>query len=107
MPMAIERPVSVIMTVYNEAGSIGKLLSTLQNQTQPPAEIVIVDGGSSDETLSIISGWEGPGGQVKIIGLSRPGFNISQGRNAAIAAASHEIIAVTDAGTRLPADWLE
>jgi cellulose synthase/poly-beta-1,6-N-acetylglucosamine synthase-like glycosyltransferase len=38
---------------------------------------------------------------------SRPGANISQGRNAAIAAAEGEIIAVTDAGVRLAPQWLE
>jgi cellulose synthase/poly-beta-1,6-N-acetylglucosamine synthase-like glycosyltransferase len=38
---------------------------------------------------------------------SRPGANISQGRNAAIAAAQGEIIAVTDAGVRLDSRWLE
>jgi len=39
--------------------------------------------------------------------LTRPGTNISQGRNAAIAGASGEIIASTDAGVRLSPDWLE
>jgi glycosyltransferase involved in cell wall biosynthesis len=39
--------------------------------------------------------------------LSRPGTNISQGRNAAIAEASGEIIASTDAGVRLSPSWLE
>jgi hypothetical protein len=36
-----------------------------------------------------------------------PGSNISQGRNAAIAAASHPIIATTDAGVILSPGWLE
>jgi cellulose synthase/poly-beta-1,6-N-acetylglucosamine synthase-like glycosyltransferase len=39
--------------------------------------------------------------------LARPGTNISQGRNAAIAVASGEIIASTDAGVRLSPNWLE
>ncbi len=36
-----------------------------------------------------------------------PGCNISRGRNVAIEAAAGDIIAVTDAGVRLEADWLE
>jgi cellulose synthase/poly-beta-1,6-N-acetylglucosamine synthase-like glycosyltransferase len=39
--------------------------------------------------------------------LARPGTNISQGRNAAIAVATGEIIASTDAGVRLSPNWLE
>jgi len=39
--------------------------------------------------------------------LVRPGTNISQGRNAAIAEATGEIIASTDAGVRLSPNWLE
>ena len=36
----------------------------------------------------------------------RPAPTISQGRNAAFAHAGCEILAFTDAGVRLPADWL-
>jgi GT2 family glycosyltransferase len=39
--------------------------------------------------------------------LVHPGTNISQGRNAAIAEATGEIIASTDSGVRLSPDWLE
>jgi cellulose synthase/poly-beta-1,6-N-acetylglucosamine synthase-like glycosyltransferase len=39
--------------------------------------------------------------------LRQPAVNISEGRNAAIAAATGEVIAVTDAGVRLERGWLE
>jgi glycosyltransferase involved in cell wall biosynthesis len=39
--------------------------------------------------------------------IERPGSNISQGRNSAIAEASGEVIASTDAGVRLDPQWLE
>jgi cellulose synthase/poly-beta-1,6-N-acetylglucosamine synthase-like glycosyltransferase len=39
--------------------------------------------------------------------LKKPGSNISEGRNAAIAAATGDVIATTDAGVRLERDWLE
>ena len=39
--------------------------------------------------------------------LSQPGANISAGRNAGIRAASHDWIAVTDAGCRPDPQWLE
>lgn len=107
--MQANSPVSVIMTVYNEADNIEKVLRSLLGQTRRPDEIVVVDGGSDDGTPEIIErvAKEAAGGGAVVRCLSRPGANISQGRNAAIEAASHELIAATDAGVRLPPDWLE
>ena len=98
--------VSVIATVLNEAESIGILLDSLLAQARQPDEVVIVDGGSSDGTLSRLEHYA-EGAIVPVRVLSRPGCNISQGRNAAIEAAGGPIIAVTDAGVRLENDWLE
>jgi len=96
--------VSVIVTVKNEEAAIGRLLDSLLAQTLPPDEIVVVDGGSTDATVAIVQGYVGRGAPVRV--LVRPGCNISQGRNAAISAARHDLIASTDAGVRLAPNWL-
>ena len=95
--------VSVVMTVLNEAASLPAVLATLAAQTRGPDEVVVVDGGSRDGTVATLRGYQGP---LALTVLERPGANISQGRNAAIAAATGEVIAVTDAGVRLDATWL-
>jgi glycosyltransferase involved in cell wall biosynthesis len=97
--------VSVIATVLNEGPAIRRLLDSLADQSRPPDEVVIVDGGSSDDTLSILRDWAAAG-RLPLRILEQPGANISQGRNAAIAAASGELIVSTDAGVRLEPDWL-
>jgi GT2 family glycosyltransferase len=63
--------------------------------------VVIVDGGSSDGTLETLRAAEG------ITVLSEPGANIARGRNVAVRAAAHEVVAVTDADCVLAPDWLE
>jgi glycosyltransferase involved in cell wall biosynthesis len=98
--------VSVIATVLNEAGSIGPLLQSLSEQTRPPDEVVIVDGGSSDGTLETLHAMVTQVAYPLRV-LSRPGANISAGRNDAITAAQGPLIAVTDAGVRLDPTWLE
>lgn len=98
--------VSVIATVLNEASSIEALFQSLVGQTRLPDEIVIVDGGSKDGTLERLQAFV-QRSPVPLRVLSRPGANISAGRNAAIAAAQGEIIASTDAGVRLEHTWLE
>lgn len=96
------------MTVFNEADNIERVLQSLLAQTRRPDEVVIVDGGSRDGTPGIIDNFAATHeAELSIRLLYRPGCNISQGRNTAIKAASYEIIAATDAGTRLPATWLE
>jgi glycosyltransferase involved in cell wall biosynthesis len=98
------RSISIIITVLNEGESIRQLLDSLRGQSRQPDEIVLVDGGSSDDTLRIIAEYPE---DLPLRVLQEPGSNISQGRNIAIAAAKSEIIAATDAGVRIPSDWLE
>jgi len=95
----------VIATVKNEEHSIHRLLDSLATQTRLPDEVVIVDGGSTDDTVARIKTFA-QGSPVPIRLLVRPGYNISQGRNAAIKAAHGPLIASTDAGVRLSPDWL-
>jgi glycosyltransferase involved in cell wall biosynthesis len=97
--------VSVIATVYNEGESLYRLLDSLATQTRPPDEVVVCDGGSSDNTVAILESYRAHLPNLRV--LVKPGANISQGRNLAIAAAHGPIIAATDAGVRLAPAWLE
>ncbi len=96
--------ISLIATVLNEGASIRQLMESILAQTVPPDEIVIVDGGSHDDTVAILESYRG---RLPLRLLVAPGCTISAGRNRAIHAARGDIIAVTDAGVRLEATWLE
>ena len=101
--------ISLIMTMFNEAGNMGPLLGDIANQTLVPDEVVLVDGGSTDGTVDIIESMrpallqKGCDLRVEVVA----GANVPHGRNLAIAAATHECICVTDAGCRIDADWCE
>jgi glycosyltransferase involved in cell wall biosynthesis len=97
--------VSVILTVFNEGASIGRLLDSLKSQTRTPDEIVVVDGGSTDQTVETLR-TEAKNGSLSLRVLVEPGANISRGRNLAIQAAANELIASTDAGVQLSEEWL-
>jgi glycosyltransferase involved in cell wall biosynthesis len=96
--------VSVIATVKNEGDELRPLLDSLINQTYFASEIIICDGGSTDNTLSVLEEYKQ---YLPIKIIVAPGCNISRGRNLAIKAASNPIIAVTDAGVVLAPYWLE
>jgi len=101
----VREGISVIATVHNEGDTIHLLLDSLAAQSRPPDEVIICDGGSSDNTLEVLQGYL-ERGELPLRVIVRPGANISQGRNAAIAEARGPIIAVTDAGVRLAPGWL-
>ena len=97
--------VSVIVPVRDEEHSIRELLDSLLQQTRPPDEIVIADGGSIDATPQIIEQYINQGAPVRLLraGPALPG----RGRNVGAAAAKFDWLAFTDAGIRLDRDWLE
>ena len=96
--------ISVIVPVRNEEKSIAALLEALLQQTVSPAEIVITDGGSTDATTTIIQQFIDRGAPVRLIRTTSalPG----RGRNLAVAHATSEWLAFTDAGIEPQPDWL-
>ncbi len=97
---------TIILTVFNEEKTIRDLIDSILAQTQLPDEIIIVDGGSGDGTVSSI--------KYKVSSIKRPEFKIfvkkgnrSIGRNEAIKRSSAEIIAITDAGCILDKNWFK
>jgi glycosyltransferase involved in cell wall biosynthesis len=93
--------VSLVATVKDAGSHVEDFLSSLRAQTRQPDEVVIVDGGSTDGTLEILRR------ASDLTLLEEPGVNIARGRNIAVGAASHEVIAVSDADCVLSRDWLE
>ncbi|MEP7358952.1 MAG: glycosyltransferase [Anaerolineales bacterium] len=96
-------PITVILTVLNEDEAVRAVLDSLCAQTLAPAEVVVADGGSRDQTVAILESYAG---RLPVRIVMAPGANISQGRNAAIRAAAGDIVAVTDAGVRCEPEWL-
>ena len=102
------KKVTFITTALNEESTITQLLTSLLRQTRLPDEVIIVDGGSSDRTVSKACVFQKrfEKENVRFIVLTRPG-NRSVGRNEAIKHAKSEITVCSDAGCILSTTWLE
>ncbi|HZB89025.1 MAG TPA: glycosyltransferase [Terracidiphilus sp.] len=104
--------VSIVSTVLNEAEDIPRLVESLLRLDPPAAEIVIVDGGSSDGTWEWLRDAGAKNPMLRAIrdetcSLKYTPGPVSKGRNVAIAAAATETIACVDAGCTYAPDWLE
>jgi len=97
--------ISLVIPVRDEATSLPALWQSIQAQSRSPDEIVFVDGGSTDDTVSLAEGLADGDPRVRIIeaGDATPG----RGRNVGIAAAAHDWVALTDGGIVLDPTWLE
>lgn len=95
--------VSLVTTIFNEADSLPSFLSSISRQRRMPDQMIVVDGGSTDESVKILQEWQD---RLPLTVVAEDA-NISEGRNIGIARACGEIIAVTDAGTVLDDEWLE
>lgn len=97
---------SFVATVLNEEKTVGELLRALLGQSRKPDEIIIVDGGSTDSTLTRLSGLKK---RLKIRNLRiviKKG-NRSAGRNFGIAYARYPVILISDAGCAPGRGWVE
>jgi glycosyltransferase involved in cell wall biosynthesis len=96
--------VSVIIPTYNEKERVAKCIESLLSQSYPQdkIEIIVVDDGSTDGTSSFIKK-NFP--KVKLITKKNSGAYDS--RNKGIAAASGEIIALTDSDCIPSPKWVE
>ena len=70
-----DNTILIICPVLNEENGIGESIQSLRNQTCQHFDVIFFDSGSSDETVSIITGLELPNSKIvkfeKNLGVSR------------------------------------
>ena len=92
-----EPTVSVIIPTWNRASLLARALDSVDRQTRPPEEIIVVDDGSTDDTVALVRSRVTP---PKLI--SQPNRGVSAARNAGIRAAAGEWVAFLDSDD----EWL-
>ncbi len=74
----MERPtLSVILPNYNHAHILGRALRAILQQEQQPAEILIIDDGSTDNSLEVIDAFARQHGHIRLLRhLRNQGVNV-------------------------------
>ncbi|MFA4870954.1 MAG: glycosyltransferase [Pedobacter sp.] len=94
--------ISIIVPTYNEEKNIEKCLQSLCNQTinRNEYEIIVVDGNSKDNTISIAK-------QYADVVMIQKSEKVGGARNDGVLCSKSNIIATIDADCFAPPNWLE
>lgn len=114
-PFAMDRSwprVSVVVCTHNGAATIRQTLEALRHLEYPEYEVIVVDDGSTDETVSIARAFGvqiiGSDGRNREATAGQPSANLglSVARNVGLMAATGEIIAYLDDDAYPDEHWL-
>lgn len=86
--------VSVVMSAYNSVRFIREAIESILNQTYQDFELIIVDDGSTDETLPIAASYAERDSRVRVIRANHGGQ--SRARNTGIQHAQGDWVAIMD-----------
>lgn len=94
---------SIVIRAYNEENHIGRLLEGLQRQTLKDVEIILVDSGSTDGTLSVAESFG-----ARIVRIPSAEFTFGRSLNFGVRAATRELIVIASAHVYpVYPDWIE
>jgi glycosyltransferase involved in cell wall biosynthesis len=96
---------TVVVLTYNSAATVEACMNSLDWQSRRPAEILVVDDDSIDDTLALVRAFAAHSA-VPVRILSNGSHNISRGRNLGITAAGTPLIAFLDSDACAEPDWV-
>lgn len=92
--------ISIIVPIYNSEKYLVRCLNSLRYQTYHRLEIILIDDGSTDSSLSICKKYQKLDNRFRLINTNRIG--LSGARNVGVLAAKGDCV-----GFVHPADWIE
>ena len=96
---------TLLTAVYNEETDVAQTIAYALDQEYPaPLEIVVIDDGSSDETVNIAEGFAHVDPRVRVLQVPHGGK--ARALNAGLATATTPLVATIDADTLLMPDAL-
>ena len=95
---------TVVMPSYNAAETIGEAVGSVLSQTRGDFELLVIDDGSSDETVAVVEGMDG-NGRIRILHQDHSGA--AAARNAGVVEARSHYICFLDSDDLWMPTYLE
>jgi glycosyltransferase involved in cell wall biosynthesis len=100
VPIALNRlhrkpSVSVLITCFNYGAYVGRAIDSALQQTYPPAEIIVSDDGSQDNSCEVVESYVKRGFGIRL--LHNPHGGMASNLNAAYRTCSGDVICLLDA----------
>lgn len=99
-------PVSIVMPAWNAEKTIGQAIQSVMDQTHENFELIVVDDGSDDGTLSIAKAYSERDCRIRVLENTK-NLGVSQSRNNGVQAARYDWIAFLDSDDLWEATMLE
>ena len=96
---------SVVIVTHNSAELVGPVLDALDTDQEQPAEIIVVDSASTDNTLAVVEGHIRAEGPVRLISLDE-NVGFAAGTHAGAAAAGGDVLVFLGHDTVPRPGWL-
>src|SRR5438045_4006591 len=94
---------SIVIRAFNEGQHLPRLLEGIRRQTLTDVEIILVDSGSTDETVSIAESYG-----AKIVRIPPQEFTFGRSLNMGLQAATRALVVIASAHVYpVYPDWLE
>lgn len=90
--------ISVVIPVFNKRDTLVRALKSVLRQTYQKFEVLVVNDGSTDDSVSVIKGIQ----DARIRLIEQPNSGVSVARNRGVESATYELIAFLDADD----EWL-
>lgn len=97
--------ISVIVPVYNAEKTLDRCIAALMNQTYRNIEIILINDGSKDDSLSVCKKYAAKDQRIMVI--DKPNGGVSSARNSGLGVATGEFIMFCDSDDWAEPDWCE
>lgn len=96
--------ISALVPAHNEELTIKRCILSLLNQSQKVDQIIVVNDGSTDNTLRVLKSFKN---RIKIVSLNKSAENKSHAQEAGLKYVTGDILITTDADTYLDQYFVE
>lgn len=99
--------ITIVIPFLNEEDTINDVFHGVDIQTVKPSEVIFVDAGTTDSTVSLINNWSEKQSDISVKVIDAAPAYPGKGRNVGVSHATSNYIAFLDSGIKPNPNWLE